>query len=117
MGRPRKIKLDSMNQVHGKKETFKPTTLDQIWGDTGMSKYRTFDEATYMKELNAMNKSDLQSHAMKLGIMAIDDGDRLKKRLLQEFRNHVISYQIPAKPLNQTTKVSDEAMKILAEGR
>ena len=32
-------KLESLSQAHGKEEKkYKPTTLDQIWGDDGLAK-------------------------------------------------------------------------------
>ena len=46
-------KLQSLSQTHGKEEgNFKPTTLDQIWGDDGVSKYGTLNEAEYIKKID-----------------------------------------------------------------
>ena len=47
-GKKSSKKLESLSQTHGKEE-FKPTTLDQIWGDTGISKYGTLNEDEYEK--------------------------------------------------------------------
>lgn len=109
-------KLENMSQTHGKTETFKPTTLDQIWGDTGNSKYGTLNEEEYESQLNEMNKSDLQTHATKIGLVPIDDRVRLTKRLLSEFRVHVASYKRPEFK-QSNPKISKEVAKILAEGR
>src|SRR6266404_4317918 len=98
---PRKSKLESMTQTHGKEETFKPTTLDQIWGDSGLSKYNTMVEDEYVKFMKSLGKSDLHNHANKVGIVPIEDTERLYKRLLHEFRLHVASYRFPTqKPDN-----------------
>ena len=43
----RKKQISELSQTHGKVEDFKPTTLDQIWGDDGLSKYQTLDEVQY----------------------------------------------------------------------
>ena len=41
-------KLESLSQAHGKEERkYKPTTLDQIWGDDGLAKYGTHDQQEY----------------------------------------------------------------------
>lgn len=108
----------SLTQVHGKDEQFRPTTLEQIWGDTGERKYRTLDENEYLTWLNSVNKSDLQSHAAQIGIIPIDNRDLLVRKLLKEFRAHVASYTAPKAVNSATSKpVSDRVSKILAEGR
>ena len=51
----KKPKLKDLNQIDAKAENGKPTTLDQIWGDTGLQKYGTnnFDEyKAYIRSLN-----------------------------------------------------------------
>jgi len=115
---PRKSKLESLEQTHGKVETYKPTTLDQIWGDDGHSKYNTMDEQVYLKSLAEMTKSDLHNHAVRIGVVPIEDRERLLKRLLHEFRLHVSSYRFPADAQQQPKqKITPEVAKILAEGR
>ena len=110
-------KLESLAQTHGKEETFKPTTLDQIWGDTGISKYQTMDLGLYQEQLRAMNKSDLQSHASKIGLVPVDDRTVLTDRLLSEFRKHVNSYQIPEDTLNNHQDLTPEMQRVLDEGK
>jgi len=87
----KKSKLDNLNQTHGKLEN-KPITLDQIWGDDGKRKYGTLDADEYNKYLLELNKSDLQAHAVKIGLVPIDDRETLIKRLKSEFRKHVSMY-------------------------
>jgi hypothetical protein len=113
---PRKKKLDELTQAHGKQEVFEPQTLDQIWGDTGLSKYKTFDEQVYASGLAEMNRADLQAHAVTVGLIPIDNRDILTQRLVREFKKHVSSYQ--KVPVRQATgKVSNEIINILSEGR
>ena len=112
----KKKSVKNLSQTHGKEEKFEPTTLDQIWGDTGMSKYKTLDQEVYHKHLKSLNKTDLQRHAAEVGIIPIDNKENLQKRLLGEFVKHTASYRIPRvkppmKPLSQKAK------DILAEGR
>lgn len=114
---PRKSKLEKMSQTHGQLETFKPTLLSQIIGDTGLDKYGTMDEDIYVNQLKNMNKSDLQAHATRVGLVPIDDRERLTKRLMHEFRLHVAAYRYPTVKPTPQNPVSPEVAKILAQGR
>jgi hypothetical protein len=107
--------INELSQTHGKVEEYQARTLDQIWGDTGMSKYKTLEEDKYMDYLSDMNKSDLQTHASKLGLIPVDDRETLTKRLIKEFRKHVSNYRVPKKEINTTS--NQKALRILSEGR
>ena len=111
-------KVEDMSQAHGKVEKPLYTTLEQIWGDTGISEYKTLDESVYSQQLDAMNKSDLQNHASKRGLIPVDDRGLLTKRLINEFRKHVNQYQMPQDSVeNGYENLSPEARKTLEEGR
>ncbi len=111
-----KRKISELNQTHGKVEGAKPTTLDQIWGDTGLSKYKTLVESEYAGQLGDMSRTDLQTHATSLGIIPVENREILTSRLLREFRKHVSAYTVPqsqtAKP-----KLSQKSLNILKEGK
>jgi len=109
--------LSGMMQTHGHIETFQPTTLAQILGNTGMHKYGTMDENEYVASINGMNKADLQAHASTVGIVPVDDRDRLVKRLMHEFRLHVASFKQPSVKRPAPKPMSPEIAKILAAGR
>jgi len=112
-----KPKLSELNQAHGKnEEKSQKVTLDQIWGDTGTSKYNTLDVGVYIDQLKQMNKSDLQSHATTVGIIPIDNRDLLQKRCVTEFPKYVSSFSVPKTNLNPI-KLTKEAQQILSEGR
>ena len=75
-GRPRKeatAKLDSLKQAHGKDETtksFKPMTMEQVWGGDGTGKkYSTLDSAKYQEELAAFTRNDLHKKGRRLVIL------------------------------------------------
>ena len=111
----KKSKLDNLNQTHGKVEN-KKVTLDQVWGDDGMRKYGTLDPVEYDEYLKELSKTDLQSHASRIGLVPIDDRETLKRRLKQEFIKYVSQYQV--KPDSKDIKpVSKTAKNILSEGR
>ena len=114
----KKNDLKDLSQTHGKVQgDFQPTTLEQIWGDEGLSRYGTLSEEEYSKQLDEYNRTDLQSHAAKMGIVPLDDRTRLTKSLLAQFRAHVSGYQKPLDPKQSQKGVSEETSKILSEGR
>jgi hypothetical protein len=110
----KKLKLESLSQTHGKVE--KAVTLDQVWGDTGGAKYGTLDLEKYTTFLDDLNKSDLQAHAIKIGLVPIDDRRTLVTRLKKEFQKHVAQFQVKE---NHTSNkpISKSARDILSEGR
>ena len=114
---PRKsIKLEDLSQTHGKLENIQYKTLDQIWGDNVNSRYQSTNEKEYVNFLNDMNKSDLQSHANKIGLVPIDNRETLTKRLIAEFRKHVSLFNIP-KSTDNTITLNKKAKDILSEGK
>ena len=119
MGRRKKsAKLNEMSQAHGKAENFQPTTLDQIWGDTGLSKYGTLDENEYKTKLDDMSKSDIYAHAASLGIVPVDNRDLLVRTLMKEFLKFSSAYKRPTQDAkNSPQDIPPEVLKILSEGR
>lgn len=112
----KKSKLDNLHQTHGKVENRK-VTLDQIWGDDGKKKYGTLDPVEYDKYLSELNKSDLQSHAIKVGLVPIDNRETLAKRLKQEFKKYSSMYLVRPDTTNNNPKISKRSKDILSEGR
>ena len=100
--------LQSLSQTHGKEEKFQATTLDQIWGDTGNTRYGTTDVNEYIRRLENMNTSDIQSHAHKMGLIPVDDRVTVTKKLVSEFKRYVSAYRKPNAPAPKYSPVSDE---------
>ena len=120
-GTSRKRKpVKELSQAHGRLETseqkFEPTTLDQIWGDDGLWKYKTHDESEYEEQLDNMTKQDLYAHATKAGLIPVENRDLLKQRLMKEFRRHEASYKRP-RTIDTSVEVSYKVRKILSEGK
>ena len=88
----KKKKLENLSQIDAKEEKGKPTTLDQIWGDTGLSKYGTQNFEEYKNYLKGLNRTDIQAHAVQIGILPTDNHEILIARLEREFLRHVNSY-------------------------
>jgi len=109
-----KNQLESLSQTHGKVE--RPLTLDQVWGDDGTRKYGTLNVEEYSKYLESLNKSDMQAHAIKIGLVPIDNRENLVKRLTTEFNKYVSQFT-PRPDINNGKKLSKSARDILSEGR
>ncbi len=113
-------KLKELTQTHGKLPTDptkpRPTTLAQIWGDKGLNKYKTTNAAEYEGFLKELNKTDLQTHAISIGLLPMQKREILIARLLKEFKKHYDSYNVPYGQVS-SVKVSSEVLKILAEGK
>ena len=112
-----KTLFESLSQTHGKEEKYKPTTLDQIWGDKGSTKYGTVDVNEYVRTLEGMNTSDLQAHAHKMGLIPVDDRVTVTKKLIYEFKTYISGFRKPDQKPPTSSPVSSEAKKILDEGR
>jgi hypothetical protein len=109
-------KMDSMSQTHGQVEKTQPTTLEQIWGDEGLGKYKTKDKEEYQTQLNEMNSTDLQKHATTVGLIPVQNREILAKRLLKEFDKHWNSYKRPTDS-SPAIKTSKKIKDILSGGR
>lgn len=112
-------KKRNMKQIHGKEDSNSaPTTLDQIWGDTGLWKYSTMNLSEYNEQLQEMTKTDLQAHATKIGLIPVDSREMLTQRLVREFKRHVTSYEDRSNAaVGGSKKVSNSIRRILEEGR
>jgi len=118
MAKKKKQALEDMSQTHAQVEEKHYQTLDQILGDAGSDKYGTFNEDEYWSQLNAMTKSDLQSHAVKMNLLPVDNMKMLRERLLNEFRRYNNSYlKVSGTKKVLDNDISDAAKRILAEGR
>ena len=111
-------KLQELTQTHGKlpSDTRKPRTLAQVWGDKGLNKYHTTEVSEYEGYLKELNKTDLQAHAITVGLLPMQKREILVARLLKEFRNHFNSYNVPQNRVS-SVQISSEALKILAQGK
>jgi|TARA_R110000824_G_scaffold50385_2_gene140750 hypothetical protein len=110
--------VKNLNQAHGRDESKPvPTTLDQIWGDTGLWKYNTNDVDEYSAQVRTMTLADIREHATKNGLVPVGDRSSLEKKLISEFKKHVSKYTVSAVQKREPTSLSEEAKKILKEGQ
>jgi hypothetical protein len=111
-----KKKIQELSQTHGKLEDVEYKSLDQIWGDTGLSKYSTTNLNEYINFVNGLNKSDLQAHANKIGLVPIDNRELLTKRLVSEFKKFISNFNVPKKEKVDII-LNKKSADILAEGK
>ena len=117
--KPKKKSAEVLNEnieVDGKVETRQPTTLDQIWGDEGLSRYNTTDESEYSARLEDMMYVDLQNHAREVCLRPDVEHRVLKERLINEFRKHIAAYRGSKAPIGNVQNVNSKIAKILREG-
>jgi hypothetical protein len=118
----------SMIETHGKIEdlspaTSMPTRAEQLWGGFNeLARYGTLKEEEYESQLNDMNRTDMEAHARRVGVLVVESSARLKESLKKEFRIYVSTLNRPSHLTNGAvvTKkplLTDEVKKILAEGR
>jgi hypothetical protein len=108
--------MKELKETHGKVEGA-PTTLEQIWGFNELAKYGTLDEAKYKEQVDEMNRTDLETHARRVGVVIVESSIRLKENLLKEFKNYVFYLRKPATQAKTQPELSKEVKKILSEGR
>jgi hypothetical protein len=108
--------MKQFTETHGKVEGA-PTTLEQVWGYNELSKYGTLDENAYKQQVIEMNRTDLESHARRIGIVIVESSERLKENLIKEFKNYVIYLRKPITEAKSQPQLPPEVKKILSEGR
>jgi hypothetical protein len=117
--------MKTMIETHGKVEG-EPTTLEQVWGFNAYARYGTLSEAEYEQSLREMNRSDLENHARKVGVVIVESSVRLKDKLTSEFHRYVASLEKSPSTTSTNTKregpipkntLPEDVRNILAEGR
>jgi hypothetical protein len=100
----------------GKEETFEPTNLDQIMGYNQLSRYNTAEASSYEESLKEMNRTDLEEEARRVGVVILEDTQRLRLSLAKEF---TVFFDAIRKPrhISKPIKISKDVEKILKEGR
>jgi hypothetical protein len=115
MGRP---SIKKLKETHGKVETptSQPTMLEQVWGYNSAGRYGTNDPKIYADKLSDMNRTDLEREARAYGEVVVEDSRRLIEALKKRFAAFQASLNKPVNPI-KPAQLTDEARKILAEGR
>ena len=111
-------KLKDLEQINGRDERTEgvPTSLDALFGGSGLGKYRTLNREAYARELDDYNTAELRNHAITIGLIPIVNINRLKKQLLTEFDKFTLVANNNTKPrprvIDENKKL--EALKIMS---
>jgi len=104
--------IEVTGKIDGKEKIEKePTMLEQIWGFNELAKYGTNNEEEYSKKLNEMTRTDLETHARKVGVVILESTDRLKESLKKEFRSYYIYLYKPKTVIKPLDKKAEEEVK------
>jgi len=111
--------LEDYMQTHGMEENVPrgPSSLEQVWGNDGTTRYNTLDPDIYSTRLADMTRVDLQREAQKRGIVPIEDGKKLRDRLMKEFRLYVGSLTMPPISRKEKKEIPADVLKTLREGQ
>jgi hypothetical protein len=104
-------------ETHGKVESTVPTMLEQIWGYNELAKYGTKDEEVYRNQISDMNRTDLEAHARRVGVVIVESTGRLRENLLKEFRIYFNNLSHPAPLPKAQPNITAEVQRILNEGK
>lgn len=100
----------------GKVEDFKPTTLDQVWGEnTHDYQGQTLEE--YAEYLSELNKADLQAHAIKKGILPSDNRERTVNKLLSGYKTSLAQSRKLPNIQKKNITLDKQDRQTLSEGR
>lgn len=118
------VKLAAASQIDGKAQSNiagNPSSiygsLDQILGEN-ISVYKAKDAEEYRQQIADMNQTDLQSHALKIGLIPVEDRKVLVARLVQEFERWQVRMLPQGSVAGNTTlaDMDENVRKILREG-
>lgn len=109
-------KIQEVKQIDAKVDKPNYTTIEQVLGRKGTPVYKTDNEEEYKTQIEGMNLSDLQNHALSIGLLPKDDRKILIQRLLKAFNLHVSKYNVPATP-ERPKQPNKKVLDILSRGR
>ncbi len=111
-------KLSDLEQINGRDQRteMEPTSLDALFGGSGLGKYSTSDTDEYINQLNNFNTAELRNHAIKIGLIPIVNINRLKKQLVTEFNKFTLVAKNNTKPKSRVIDVDKQsaALKVMA---
>lgn len=113
-GRPRKTPIVSEVSLG---TTEGPKSIDQILGFRNR-KYPFENINEYKNEIKSMTNSQLNSHAIEIGIKPTGDREPLIAKLLREFESNFSSFSGAVQnPQNLSDEKRKKALEILKRGR
>ena len=94
------------------------SSMAQLFGEDVGNKFGTLNFGEYEEKLNSMTLNDLQDEARKINCPPIDDKERLKRSLKNEFRVYASNFNLPPQPKQMDLKkVPREVLDFMSEGK
>ena len=74
--------------ANGTIELHQPKSIYEIWGVQKKSEYQFLEESEYKKQLQNMNKVDLQRECLRCSEIPRDSRESMVNALMKKFRGH-----------------------------
>jgi len=96
----------------------KPKTLSDIAGYPKSSVYKTSNVEEYTDSLEKMSLSDMQNHAIEVGLTPSSERTHLKKTLIREFKSKIsASFGGMSEDQPMDPNKRELALKIMSRGK
>tara|TARA_X000001036_G_scaffold300940_1_gene280022 strand:- start:7769 stop:8185 length:417 start_codon:yes stop_codon:yes gene_type:complete len=114
-------KVEKLSIADGKSDIQKAKDLEELLGVKQVNPFGTTNKAILEERMNEMTLTDLQTFAIKVGILPSGNKLSLKNKLLRAFKSHAgagAGYNTGfSKPLiDPDSKAAEEILKISQEG-
>jgi len=116
-----KKELDKMQVADGKTDIEKIKSLEDLLGVKQSNPYQTTNGAVLEERMAEMTLTDLQSFAIRVGILPSGNKLSLKNKITRAFKSHAgagagynIAYQRPL--VDPSSKEAEDILRISSEG-
>lgn len=117
----KKDKVENLQVADGKNDIEKIKNLEDLLGVKQTNPFGTTNKEVLEERMNEMTLTDLQTFAIKIGILPSGNKLSLKNKILRSFKSHAgagsgynIGYNQPL--VDPSSKQAEEILKISREG-
>jgi hypothetical protein len=117
----KKSKVEELTVADGRTDIEKIKDLEDLLGVKQSNPYGTTSKDILEERMNEMGLTDLQTFAIRIGILPSGNKLSLKNKILKSFKSHAgagagynISYNQPL--VDPASKIAEEILKISREG-
>lgn len=117
----KKDKVENLQVADGKNDIEKIKDLEDLLGVKQTNPFGTTNKEVLEERMNEMTLTDLQTFAVKVGILPSGNKLSLKNKILRSFKSHAgagsgynIGYNQPL--VDPSSKTAEEILKISKEG-
>jgi len=117
----KKDKVENLQVADGKNDIEKIKNLEDLLGVKQTNPFGTTNKEVLEERMNEMTLTDLQTFAIKIGILPSGNKLSLKNKILRSFKSHAgagagynIGYNKPL--VDPSSKAAEEILRISKEG-